>query len=465
MLWRVSRARMAAPSQPAKLERGLGLKEATALNMIDMIGVGPFALVGEVVREMGGPQALLAWGAGALLAAVDGFIWAELGAAMPQAGGSYVFLRESYGPRRWGRLMAFLFIWQTMFQAPLVMASAVIGFVRYLGYLVTLTPVEQKMARAAVILFTVFLLYRRITTIGRISLVLWAGVVGTMAWIIWGGATHFHPALLALPEEFEWSWLLFAGLGAATVQTIYTYLGYYNVCHLGAEIRDPERNIPRSIFLSIGGIAILYLLMQTGILGVVPWQQAKDSGFVVSLFIERIYGAGAAKFATAMILWIAFGSLFALTVGYSRIPYAAALDGTFFSIFGRVHATRHFPHISLLALGGTALAFALLFDHLRDVVRAILAMRTLVQFIGGAIGLIVLHRLWPPERFPYKMPLYPLPIVVVIALWLGIFFSTGTFELFGTRVYFSVAGVAVLLAGAAVFLLRARLLREWPFAK
>jgi amino acid transporter len=457
---------MAAEAQPAKLDRALGLKEATALNMIDMVGVGPFVLIGDVVREMGGPHALLAWAAGAALAVMDGFIWAELGAAMPLAGGSYVFLRESYGPQRWGRLMAFLFIWQTMFQAPLVMASAAIGFVGYLGYLAPMNAGEQKMARAAVILFVVFLLYRRITTIGKISLLLWVGVLGTMLWLIWGGVTHFDPSLLRVPEgAFDWSWVFYAGLGAATVQTIYTYLGYYNVCHLGAEIRDPERNIPRSIFLSIGGIAVLYLLMQTGILGVEPWQEAQSSGFVASLFVERLYGAGAAKFATAMILWIAFGSLFALTVGYSRIPYAAALDGTFFSVFGRVHATKHFPHISLLALGATALAFVLLFDHLRDVIRAILAMRTLVQFIGGAIGLVLLHRVWKPKRFPYKMPLYPLPVVVVVVMWLGIFFSTGSFEMFGVRIYFSVAGVAVLLAGVAVFLARARILGEWPFKK
>ena len=440
------------------LVRGLGLKEATALNMIDMVGIGPFIVVPLVVQDMGGPQAMLAWVAGAALALLDGCIWAELGAAMPLAGGSYVFLREAYGPGRWGRLMSFLFIWQTMFQAPLVMASAAIGFAQYLGYLVPLNAVTDRAVRGGLIVFLVFLLYRRITTIGKISMLIWVGVIATMLWLIWGGATHFRPELVfTYPEgAWSWSWIFFAGLGAATVRTIYTYLGYYNVCHLGAEIKQPERNIPRSIFISIIGIAVLYLAMQTSILGVIPWEEVKQSSFVVSTFVERLYGAGAANFATAMILWIAFGSLFSLTLGYSRIPYAAAVDGTFFSVFGRVHPTKHFPHVSLVALGAAALVFAMLF-RLREVISAILAMRILVQFIGGAVGLIVLRKRWPADRFPYKMPLYPLPVWIAVTGWLAIFFSTGW--------KFALTGAAVMVLGTGVFLLRARHLQEWPFGK
>jgi len=448
---------MVSPSNPA-LVRGLGLKEATALNMIDMVGIGPFIVVPLVVQDMGGPQAMLAWVAGAALSLIDGCIWAELGAAMPLAGGSYVFLREAYGPGRWGRLMSFLFIWQTMFQAPLVMASAAIGFAQYLSYLVPLNAVTDRAVRGGLIIFLVFLLYRRITTIGRISMLIWVGVIATMLWLIWGGASHFNADLVfTYPEgAWSWSWVFFAGLGAATVRTIYTYLGYYNVCHLGAEIQNPERNVPRSIFISIIGIAVLYLAMQSSILGVIPWQEIEKSSFVVSTFVERLYGTGAAKFATAMILWIAFGSLFSLTLGYSRIPYAAAVDGTFFSIFGRVHPTKHFPHVSLVALGAAALVFAMLF-RLRDVISAILAMRILVQFVGGAVGLMVLRRRWPSDRFPYKMPLYPVPVIIAGAGWLAIFISTGW--------KFALTGALVMVLGTAVFLLRAKHLHEWPFAK
>ena len=316
----------------------------------------------------------------------------------------------------------------------------------------------KKAVSGALIIFLVALLYRRISDVGKISLLIWAGVVGTIIWLIWGGATHFNPALVFTYPVGAWDmkWLFFAGLGQATVRTMYTFLGYYNVCHLGGEIREPERNIPRSIFISIVGIAVLYLAMQTSILGVVPWQEAAKSEAIVSTFVERIYGAGAAKLATGMILWIAFGSLFSLTLGYSRVPYAAAVDGQFFSVFARVHPAKHFPHVSLLVLGGVAFVFSLLF-RLREVISAILAMRILVQFIGGAVGVMVLRQRWPVERLPFKMWLYPLPALVAIVGWAAIFVSTGR--------RFAMAGLGVMLAGAVVFLTRARILGEWPFAE
>lgn len=448
---------MSANSQPQKLERGLGLKEATALNMIDMVGIGPFVVVPLVIKEMGGPQCMLAWLAGALLAALDGFVWAELGAAMPQAGGSYVFLREAYGPGRWGRLMSFLFVWQTLIQAPLVMASGAIGFAQYASYLFPLGQYAQKGVSGALIVVLVFLLYRRITTVGKISLLLWAGVLGTMVWLIWGGVTHFDARLAFDYPAGAWdfSWVFFVGLGGATVNTIYTYWGYYNVCHLGAEIRSPERNIPRGIFLSIAGIAALYLAMQTSILGVLPWREAQESPFIVSAFVEKLYGSGSASVATVLILWIAFASLFSVILGYSRVPYAAAVDGNFFSAFGRVHPTKHFPHVSLLTLGAAGLVFSLLF-RLSDVIKAILAMRLLVQFIGQAVGVMALRRRWPPERLPFKMWLYPLPAVVTIFGWGALFLATGR--------KFVLGGLLVIFLGAAVFFLQARYRRQWPFA-
>src|SRR5881394_2380993 len=288
-------------TEPSRLERGLGLKEAVALNMIEIVGIGPFVVSSLVIRAMGGPQALIAWLAGALLATLDGFVWSELGAAMPKAGGTYVFLREAYGPERWGRLMSFLFVWQTFVQAPLSIASASIGFASYAGYLHPLTTLQAKMISGSLVILIVILLYRRITTIGKISVLLWIGVVGTMLWLIWGGATHFN-ARIAFdfpPGAFHLSWVWFAGLGSAMVSTIYSYWGYYNICHLGSEIKDPEKNIPRGIFLSVLGIAILYLAMQTSILGVIPWREAQNSKFIVSTFVERLYGHTAASVATA----------------------------------------------------------------------------------------------------------------------------------------------------------------------
>jgi fructoselysine transporter len=443
--------------QQEGLQRGLGLKEATALNMIDMVGIGPFVVLPLVIQTMGGPQSIAAWVSGALLALIDGFIWAELGAAMPRAGGSYVFLREAYGVERWGKLMSFLFIWQTMFQAPLVVASGAIGFAQYLSYLIPLNNVTRKIASGSLVIVLIILLYRRITTIGKMSLLLWIGVVGTIIWFIGGGLSHFKPDLAFSYPAGAWglSWPFFVALGQATVQTIYTYLGYYNVCHLGAEIRDPARNIPRSIFISIIGIAVLYLAMQFSVLGAIPWQEAQNSQFIVSTLIERLYGSQAASIATILVLWIAFSSLFALLLGYSRIPYAAALDGNFFSVLAKVHPTKQFPHVSLLAVGLTGFVFSLLF-RLSDAIRAILAMRILVQFIGGAVGTIILRRTWRAERLPFRMWFFPLPAVVAILAWGSILLSTGR--------NFALAGIGVMIAGTVVFLIRARRRGEWPYA-
>lgn len=440
------------------LDRGLGLKEATALNMIDMVGIGPFIVIPLVIKAMNGPQCLIAWVLGALLSLADGFVWAELGAAMPAAGGSYVFLRELYGNKKWGKLFSFLFIWQTVFQAPLVVASGAIGFSQYLTYLVPLSSLDQKIVSGLLVILLVILLYRHITTVGKITFLLWIGVIGTVVWLIFGGATHFNPSVaFDFPKgAFNLSWLFFAALGSASVKTIYTYLGYYNVCHLGSEIKNPVKNIPRSIFISIGGIAVLYLLMQTSILGVIPWREAQNSQFIVSTFFERIYGSAAAKVATVLILWIAFSSLFAVMLGYSRIPYAAAIDGEFFAVFGKVHPKKHFPHVSLIVLGVFGFVFSLLF-RLSEVISAILAMRILVQFIAQAVGIILLKKKKPEGFFPYKMILYPLPAVVAIFVWIGLFFSTG--------IYFALGGFGMIILGTIVFLIRAKKIKDWPFAK
>ena len=442
-------------TQPGKLERGLGLKEASALNMIDMVGIGPFIVIPLVIADMGGPQGLLAWAVGAFLALMDGCVWAELGAAMPEAGGSYVYLREAYGPAKWGRLLSFLVIWQTIFQAPLVMASGSIGFAQYFSYLVPLGRYGQKAVAGAVVIALAILLYRRITTVGKISILLWIGVIGTIVWLIVAGATHFHPALAFTypPGAWKLNWLFFAALGSATIPTVYSFWGYYNVCFLGGEVKQPERNIPRAIFISIIVIAILYLAMQTCVLGVVPWREAQQSHYIISTFFQRIYGARAADFATLLILWVAFASLFSLTLGYSRIPYAAASDGNFFSIFARVHPVKKFPHVSLLALCGVAFVFSLLFK-LATVIAAIAAMRILVQFVGQAVGVILLRRKWPRERLPFKMWLYPIPAGIAIILWLALFVATGWQMLFG---------FTAILAGVIVFLARSKKLRQWPF--
>jgi fructoselysine transporter len=445
-----------APVQP-QLERGLGLKEAVALNMIEIVGIGPFITSSLVIKAMGGPQALIAWLAGALLATLDAFVWSELGAAMPKAGGTYVFLREAYGPQTWGRLMSFLFVCQTLIQAPLTVASAAIGFKDYAKFLYHFSWWQEKAVAGGLVILLIVLLYRRITTIGKISVFLWVGVVGTMLWLIGSGVYHFDPKLAFdfPPGAFQFSSVWFAGLGAAMLSTVYSYLGYYNICHLGGEVRDPQKNIPRGIFLSILGIAILYLSMQTSILGVIPWREAQNSPHLISLFVERLYGTGIARFATVMVLWIAMASIFSVLLGYSRVPYSAAVDGNFFPVFARLHPTKHFPHVSLLFLGAISFCFSLTL-RLETAIAAILAMRLLVQFIGQAVGVMLLHKRWGPEKLPFKMWFYPVPAVLTMLAWGWLFWHTGPIRKWG---------LLEILLGVIAFLVWTREMRQWPFAQ
>lgn len=443
------------------LQRRLGLFHSTVLNMIDMVGIGPFVTLPIVMGLMGG-MFLYAWIAGALLSLIDAMIWSELGAAYPMAGGSYNFLKEAYGKNGMGRLMSFLYVWQTVIQAPLVAASAAIGFSQYLGYLVDLTDWQAKAVSGAVIIFITFLLYRKIDSIGKIGVLLWTGVLLTLGWIIIGGIAHgnFLQPLKDINTDFSWSQLVSFVFGQACVKTIYSYLGYYNVCHLGGEIKDPGKNIPRSMFISVIGIAILYLAMNMSVSSVIPWQEIKhwqeagQNNFVVSTFLERLYGPTAAKVGTVMILWVALSSLFAVMLGYSRVPYAAATDGAFFKIFGKLHPTKNFPYVSLLVLAGLAFVFSLTFK-MKHIIDGILAMRIMVQFIGQAAGVVLLRKRNGTTSLPYKMPLYPLPVLLAIAMWLFIFYATGLTIMLSFLLVFG--------SGLTVYLVMAKLKKQWPF--
>lgn len=407
------------------LERKLSLLHATAINMIDMVGIGPFVVLSVVAQIMAGPYFLYAWIAGALLSYLDAMVWSQLGAALPRAGGSFHFLKEGYG-KKGGALMSFLFVWQTMIQAPLVIASASIGFSQYASYFFHFSMIQEKIVSGSVVILVITLLYRKIESIGKISVFLWVGVLFTMGWIILGGVAHgnFLDPIKHINDGFTMQHGFVAALGFASVKTIYSYLGYYNVCHLGGEIKNPSKNIPRSMFISITGIAILYLCMNISVASVLPFEVITQSKYVVSEYIKKLYGERAGAIVTVLILMVAFASLFSATLGYSRIPYAAAKDKSFFNFFNKVHPTLHFPHRSLLVLGGIAFVFSLLF-RLKEVIDAILAMRIMIQFIGQAVGLILLVKRKGKSFFPWKMPLYPLPLILAILIWGGIFFSTG----------------------------------------
>jgi fructoselysine transporter len=222
-----------------------------------------------------------------------------------------------------------------------------------------------------------------------------------------------------------------------------------------AKSATPEKNIPRGIFLSILGIAVIYLTLQTSLLGVIPWREAQNTPFIASLLVERLYGSGAAHFVTWMVLWIALASVFSLLLGYSRVPYSAAIDGNFLPIFAKVHPTKHFPHVSLLILGGLAFLFSVTL-RLETAIKGILAMRLIVQFIGQAVGVILLHKRWGPEKLPFKMWLFPVPAVLSMLGWGWLFWQTGAARKWG---------LLEIVLGVLAFLIWTSVKHQWPFAK
>jgi amino acid transporter len=408
------------------LERTLTLRGAVTLNLLDMIGVGPFLTLPLLIGAMGGPQAMLGWVLGAGLAVCDGMVWAELGAAMPEAGGTYAYLAQMY-PGRWGRWLSFLFAFQLLFSAPLSVASGCIGLAQYAGAVWAPLRMWSAWVAVGVVVVAVVLLYRKLSGVRRIAQGLLAVVLATIAWAVVTGLWHGHWAqvVTVAPGAFRLSHNFFVGLGSAMLLATYDYWGYYNVTFLGGEAKDPARTIPRAVLLSIAIVAGLYLALNASVLSVISAPEMIHGGAamreaLLSRFMEMAYAPslgvhGAAvlgKIAALLVMVTAFGSVFSLLLGYSRIPFAAARDGNFPRVFGRLHETRRFPYVSLLVLGGVACVCC--FFSLAEVIAALVVLRIVLQFSLQHVGVMVLRRRRPEMKRPFLMWLYPLPPIVAL---------------------------------------------------
>jgi amino acid transporter len=441
-----------------KLVRGMGLVQSTAVNMLEMIGIGPFITIGVILSAMGGPQALLGWFLGAVFSICDGMVYAELGAAMPGAGGAYIYFREAFNPRSWGVLFSFLFLWQTIFVAPLATSAACVGFAEYTHYfLPNLTPRGVGGIAAATCGVITLMLYRPIKTVGRMSVVMLAVVLCAMVWVIGTGVIHMNASMaFDFPlGAFHPSKSSFYGLAAATLVAMYNYGGYNNLSYLGAEVKNPTKNIPRAIVFSILIVAVLYLSMNTVIIGTIPWREAAASHAVVSDFIGRLHGARAAAFMTCLILAATFGGIFTMVLGYSRILYAAGAEGNFFKVFGRVHPTGHFPTVSLLAM--SVLAIPLCWMSLERLLSALMVIQIVFQFIPQIIAVFAVRRYRKHIQRPYGMWLYPVPALVALVGWIYVAATPQQRQNLGTA-------AVLFLAGIVMYVLRAKAVKSWPFA-
>jgi amino acid transporter len=464
-------------SSPPHLPRELGQGSALALNMLEMVGVGPFITLPLIVAAMGGPQAMLGWVLGAALALCDGLVWAELAAALPEAGGSYAFLREIYGPGRAGRLVSFLYVWQFTLSAPLVMASGAIGLAQYATYLYPWLSADLAAAgplhyihrtsllAVAVVVLVVVLLYRRLRAVERMAWVLWAGVIFTLGITIAAGFAHFNARqAFSFPVgAFHLNHRFFIGLGAAMLIATYDYWGYYNISYMAGEVRDPGRTLPRTILGSIVIVAVLYLLMNVSVLGVIPWQEftsnhpSASHTAVVAELLGRSFGPVWAKAGAWLVIWTAFGSLFSLLLAGSRVLWAAAVEGNYFRPLARLHPSGGFPANVLLLLG--AIACICCFFDLKAIIAALVALRIVLQFLLQQVGVVLLRRRRPDMPRPFRIWLYPLPVIFAT---LGFLFVLASRAHAGREI---AAALVVTVSGMVVYLRRARRDAAWPFAQ
>jgi amino acid transporter len=423
--------------------------------MATMVGIGPFITFPLIVSAMGGPQAMLGWAVGALIAISDGQVWAELSTSLAGEGGSYVYLREAYR-RYFGKMIAFLFIWSFLLSGPFEIASGIVGMVNYLSFL--MPGFSDAWLRGLAFLIavgTIALHYNRIRFVGGVTVGLWIVMLVTVAVTVAVGLAHFRLeyATAFSPGWFTFSWGFILGLGGASMVAMYDLMGYYNICYVEEEVRNPGYVFPRAIIWSVLSVTALYAVMNFIILGVLPWREIASSKHIVTDIVQRFYGHTPAAIMTLLVAVTAYGSIYALMTSYSRLPFAAARDGFFFSRLSAVHSVKHFPHLSLLLVGAmTSLACLFTLDF---IIAAAVSSRILIQFLGQIVGLTLLRRERPDLPRPFRMWLYPVPSVVAFFGFSFIFISSGI-DVIGL-------GLAWLITGAFFFLGWARKHGEWPF--
>ncbi|HWC80632.1 MAG TPA: APC family permease [Pseudonocardiaceae bacterium] len=444
------------PTDPSRrFHRSIGVLSATSINMTQMCGIGPFITIPIMVATMGGPQAVLGWIVGAVLALTDGLVYAELGAAMPGAGGTYLYLREAFQYRT-GKLMPFLFAWTAVISIPLIMSTGAIGIVQYLGfYWPNMNWATSHAIGILTVVVVVFALYRRIESIRTLTTILWVIMVITVAMVIVASLTHFHANLAFSypPGAFHLGGSFFAGLGAGLLVAVFDYLGYNTVAYMGDELKRPGRTMPRAIVFSVVGIMVIYLLLNIGVMGAIPWQEVANSQSIASLVLTRTWGPAAADVVTALVVITAFASVFAGLLGGSRAPFNAARDRVFFAAFGKLHPKHNFPHVALLVMGVITAIGSLL--DLTTVINMLTTVAVLVQSIAQIAALSVLRRRQPGLRRPYRQWLYPVPSVLALVGWIYVYASASTLSI--------ILSVVWIVGGILAFLVWARINRAWPF--
>jgi fructoselysine transporter len=473
----VTAAPVAQATEVKNLTRKIGLFQAVTINMSQMCGIGPFVTIPLMVAAFGGPQATIGWVAGAILALADGLIWAELGSSLPGSGGTYVYLREAFQYRS-GKLMPFLFIWTAILFIPLIMSTGIQGMVQYLTYLwPSMSTGQGDVIGVGLTALLVLALWRRVENIGKLTVGMWGVMIVCVCAVILASFTHFHAS-----QAFTWPHgavavshgSFWVGFAAGLTVGVFDYLGYNTTAYLGAEIKNPGRNMPRSIIYSIGAIAVIYLVMQIGVLGVVPWHNmlnpnSIDNTSIGAAVLQQTWGRTAAKIVTVLVLITAFASVFTGLLGGSRVPFDAARDGMFFKSFGKLHPKHEFPTVGLLVMGVMTAGSFLFARHigtssshapLSVLISLLTTVMVIVQAIAQVAAVSVLRKRQPNLSRPYKMFLYPLPSIIAGAGWVTIYLWADKANPGVHPIEWSIAWLAL---GCVAFLIWAKKEHSWPF--
>lgn len=449
---------MAERNEGVELNRSLGLFDATTIVMGSMIGSGVFIVAADIGRQVQSPGLLLlSWGVTALLTLIAALSYGELAAAMPHAGGQYVYLREAFGP-----LYGFLYGW-TFFMVIQTgtIAAVAVAFAKFLGVFVPFVSASNKVLP--------FLSTQQIVAIGLIVLLTWVNSRGVrtgalvqniftvaktaalLGLIVAGWLWGRNDAAVArnFTEPFagvNWGWATVQMVGVALVGSLFSSDSWNNVTFTAGEMRNPRRNLPLSLVLGVGLVSLLYFACNYVYLQVLPLEaiQTAPEDRVGTAVARGIFGDGAVQMMAAAIMISTFGCVNGLTMAGARVFYAMALDKLFFRAAATLDPKTHAPVTALWiqALWAGLLTLTGSYSDLLDYV----IFAVLLFYILTIVGIFVLRRTRPTMERPYRAfgyPVLPAAYIVLAGIveWLLLLYKPN----------FTWPGLLIVLLGIPVY--------------
>ncbi|NOT07907.1 MAG: amino acid permease [Gemmatimonadales bacterium] len=422
----------------------LGLLDATMINVGTMVASSIFIVPATIAASFTASfPTLLVWVVGAAVSLCGALCIAELGAAMPKAGGQYVYLQRAFGP-----LSGFMYGWgSSVIINPASIAAIAVGFATYLGFFLPLSGLGIKLVAAGSVMLLTLIncgglrvgaLTQDVFTLIKIAAV---AVLVLLCFALPGGsAANIQPLW---PTEPVGS--LVGPFGVAMIAVLFAYDGWIEITYVGSELKNPARDMPRSILLSTVLVSILYVGVSAGVLYVLGQSETAKSSLVAADAMRVVLGPIGASLITVAVLISTLGSNNGIIFTAARIPYAMAREGQFFPWAARLHPTRHTPNTALLVQGVWAALLAL-----SGTFNQLLTYVVFVSFLFYAMScaaVIVLRRREPGLDRPYRAWGYPVTPIVFI-LFSGYLIGN---SLVATPID-SAIGLALLGAGLPVYL-------------